>query len=462
MWFRSLSRGEVPIRWKGYCTLRRKSFAGWCLCLLSAVAYAQKLPVKNGPDAALKEFRLDDLRADLGAMKDGQEQDYFAGMLANRLNHFSESTDHLSRALPSLRDSRPDRAAIALQALADNYGKTFQYAEAAKADDDLVEHFAGQLSRVELQGIKDDAGVAHILSNAPAQTITWDGVVRLKTKRDPLGDVDADLTVNGVQSPWLLDTGANISVVSATFAKTLGLTLLPGIAQTQAGLTGIENPMRIAILPTLPLGGATLHNVVLLVLDDANLNIGLGKTKYQINAILGYPVFQSLGTITFLHSGEFVAGDPQFENRPGTHMYLKGLTPVIDCRVAGADLPFTFDTGASGSVLFARYYDRFHPQSSDWIKATNKSFGAGGLVKRTVYLQPTVKLGVGDRTATLRKITVYMDGTGTGLDDFYGNLGQDMVANFDSFTLNFRTMAFSLGEPWLMTRARPSVADKAK
>lgn len=190
----------------------REALLVWCIFMLPAFAYAQDEVMKNGPDEAVTEFRLNDLRADLLQMKDGPEKDYFAGILASRLNHFPESIEALSRALPSLRESRPDRAAIALQALSDDYEESFRYAEAAKTDDDLVGHFSSQVSRVELQGIKDDAGVAHILSNAPVQTITWNGPVRLKTSRDPLGDVDADLTVNGVQGPWLPDTGANMSV----------------------------------------------------------------------------------------------------------------------------------------------------------------------------------------------------------------------------------------------------------
>ena len=66
-----------------------------------------------------------------------------------------------------------------------------------------------------------------------------------------------------------------------------------------SGLTGIENPMKIAILQELRMGGATIENVVLLIFDDANLKIDLGKESYQINGIVGYPVFQAFGTITF-------------------------------------------------------------------------------------------------------------------------------------------------------------------
>jgi hypothetical protein len=402
--------------------------------------------VTEGPDAEVKEFRLDELEARLRTMPPGSERDYFAGVLTNRTGRTSESIRWLKDALPGIRTSRPDRAAVALEALADDYNKSFDYAQAAQAYDDLLDHFAGQLGRERLQGTKDDAGVMHILRDAPAQMITWEGPVRLETERNPLGSINAELTVNGVREQWLLDTGANLSVVSQSFAQRLGLKLLPGVAQTAAGVTGIENPLHVALLPTLQMGGATLHNVVVIVLDDANLKVGPGKKAYQINGIIGYPVFQALGTITFLHNGEFAAGD---KTRPsaGTRMYMKLLTPVIECVVEGKNLPFSFDTGASGTDLSVRYYERFRSESGTWKKGTNKSGGAGGLVARKVYLQPQLNLGIGDKTATLKRVPIFLTTMGSGIDDLYGNLGQDVVAKFDSFTLDFSAMTFSLGGP---------------
>jgi hypothetical protein len=44
------------------------------------------------------------------------------------------------------------------------------------------------------------------------------------------------------------------------------------------------------------MGSATIQNVVVLI-DDANLKIALGKEAYQINRIVGYPVFQAFGTV---------------------------------------------------------------------------------------------------------------------------------------------------------------------
>lgn len=411
---------------------------------------------QTGPDIDIKHLQFADLATKLGTMPPGPGRDYFAGVLANANNHIAESIDLLTRALPSLREPRPDRAAVALQTLADDYTKIFKYADAARTANDLLRNFAGQLTPEQVKGANDDMGIMEILRDAPAQTIAWHGTVKLKTERNPINSLNATLTVNGVQAQWLLDTGANLSLVSKGFAKQLGLKLLPGTAYTRAGLTGIKNPLHVAILPTLQIGGATLQNVVIMVLEDSSLRIGLGKEAYQINGIIGYPVFQALGSISFLHDGEFVAEPAARSAASGAPLFMKGLTPIVMCTIEGRQLPFSFDTGASGTDLYVRYYREFNHESHDWKKGTEKDGGAGGVIKRKVFFQPEVKLGVGDKTVMLKKVSIYTTGTGTDTDQLYGNLGQDVPANFDSFTLDFNNMSFRLGEPLTNSKSRDS------
>jgi hypothetical protein len=435
----------------------RKSICAFAVLILS-LAYlwigssftsAKEKPAvaPDGPDRQLEEFRFDDLETAIHGMQEGPERDYFAGMLANRAGHTADSIQLLNNALPALKASHPDRAALALHTLADDYNKSFQYADADRTYDDLLNHFSGEVSPEELRSAKDDAGIAHILRDAPAQTISWDGAVRLKTERNPLNSVNAQLTVNGVSAPWLLDTGANISVVRKSFAERLGLKFLTGAAQTQGGLTGIENPLHVALLSTLQMGGATLHNVVVMVLDDANLNISLGKYSYQINGIIGYPVFQALGAITFLRAGEFAAGNGTQVAGSGTRMYMNLLTPVIECSVEGKNLPFSFDTGAAGSEMSVRYYREFLTESKTWKKGKAQTAGAGGVITKKIYSQPVVKLGVGDKTVILKDVPISVAPAGTDHDKLYGNLGQDLVASFEGFTVDFSTMTFTLGAP---------------
>lgn len=104
-----------------------------------------------------------------------------------------------------------------------------------------------------------------------------------------------------------------------------------------------------------------------------------------------------------------------------------------------------FDTGASGTSLSVRYFDRFRGERRSWKKRTNKTSGAGGTVSRKVYIQPRLKLTVGDKTASLKNVTIFPMQMRSELDELYGNLGQDVVAKFDSFTLDFSSMTLSLG-----------------
>jgi hypothetical protein len=175
----------------------------WARTPLRAVSPQEKAAVADSPDAEVKEFRLPALEAKLQTMQPGPERDYFAGVLANRSGHIDDSILLLNRALPNIRESQAKRAAIALEALADDYNKSFRYGDAARTYDDLLAHFAGQL---DSGGIKDDSAVAHILEGVPAQTITLQGPVRLKTERNQIGSLVTELTVNGIQEQWLLDT----------------------------------------------------------------------------------------------------------------------------------------------------------------------------------------------------------------------------------------------------------------
>ena len=380
-------------------------------------------------------------------MPPGPERDYAAGVLANRAGNIEESIQLLERAIPQIRKSQPRRTAIALECLADDFTKIYQYSDAAKAFDDLLGHFAREVAPADLQNDRDNSGVVHLLKAAPPQTISFDGPVRLKTQRDPTGDLDTDLTVNGVSEHWLLDTGANMSVVTVSFAKSLGVKALPGYGQTSSGTTGIENRLQVAVLPELKFGGVVVHNVVLLILDDKNLDVGIEHGTYQIEAILGYPVLQALGAVTFSRDGTLAAGPGTAPPGAAARMFMDGLTPMIDCGAGGKILLFDLDTGANSSVFTVGYFKKFHAQSASWKKGEYKGGGAGGITVRKVYMVPTLELKVGDKIATLHSIPVFRSVIGTDLDDAYGNLGQDMLAGFESFTLDFAHMRFSLGKP---------------
>jgi predicted aspartyl protease len=393
-------------------------------------------------DADLQNYQLRDLETHIQGMPQGPERDYFNGMLAARSGRFGDAIAQLNRAIPDLRKSAPKRAAMALEAIATAYRADNQYGDAARAYAELSDRFADQLDRFPA----DDAALARMLIGTPPQSISWNGPVKLKTSENPIGSRVAELVVNGVRGLWLLDTGANQSVVSRTFAQRLGVTLLQGVASVGSGLTGRKSSLRAAVLPTMQVGGAALTNVVLVVLDDENLRIGSGPDAYQIEAVLGYPILKALGTVTFTRD-EFLAGEAAEANGRGVRMYMRGLTPAIECDVEGRSLLFTLDTGASSTDLSVRYYELFRAQADSWKTQSVETAGAGGSLKHDVYIQPRLVMKSGMNTVTLNDVSISPVHMNAGIDVLFGNLGQDFLDGFETFSLNFSTMTFSLGAP---------------
>ncbi len=342
-----------------------------------------------------------------------------------------------------MRTARDARASIALKTLADDYTKLFDYRAASKAYDELFALFPEE----KKGGTRDDAEVLHLLIGVKPMTIKWHGSTRLKTTWNPIGSRVTELVVNGVRGQWLLDTGANYSGVSKSFAQKLGLTILPGVAETGSGLTGLENPLHVGVLPSIRIGGATIHNLAVLIFDDSNLKIVIGDHSYQIDAVLGYPAFQVMRLITFTHDGEFQAGESARRGERGIPMYLRRLVPVVNPTVNGVAIPFTLDTGANRTDLSVRYFERFQKADLSWKQDKDESVGAGGSVKREVYRQPIMRLQLGGKIAVLRDVPITPAKTNAGLDELYGNIGQDVLDQFESFTLDFANMTFKLGAP---------------
>jgi len=434
------------------------------LALLSGRAFAQPVPsqapkaspsptVKNSQrsttadlDADVKNFDYAALTKHVDGMPPSLERDYFAGVLANRTGHLDESIALLTRALPHLEPSNPERAVVALHSLADDYVKTYHYNDAIQAFEELLYKFASHMGKDGRRGVEDDYHAVLLLRSAPAQTISFNEKIDLPIHRNPeIDSIETSLTINGVEQPWILDTGANFSAVSASFASKLGLRPSQGVAKAQ-GATGAENKLQVALLPEMKLGSATIHNVVLLVVDDNTLNVQTGETThYQISAVLGYPVLQALKRITFTHDGHFLAGPDSPEGQNGAPLYMDELTPLLECEVENRKVLFSFDTGANASAVSDRYHRDFPDAFKGLKKAPYVMAGAGGTKKITAYYLPEVRLGVGQTQAVLQKVPA-MPMMGKDMDRRYGNLGRDLVDPYRSFTIDFESMRFMLGD----------------
>ena len=401
-------------------------------------------------DAGIASADLPDetLKKRLASLSAGPEHDFFAGILAMRAGNDGEAVRLFTQALPQLRQSKSVEVAMALRLLADTYDRQGLFAQSAPVYNEL-EHsgLVKNLPGLYRSGVKDDAELASVLAKSPQQTLNWSGPVHLNTSRDnPLGVITTELLIGDVRSTWILDTGANQSVISRTLANELHLAMLPGIAHTASGITGIENSIRLALLPEMPLGGATAHNIPLLVLDDANLTISLGKGRtYRIAGIIGFPVLRALGCITFHHEGTLDARETCDSTVPSSPLEFRLLTPVVLPVVEGQTLPFTLDTGASGTSLSVRFYKRFVSERRTWKSVKTISGGAGGNSIASTFLVPSVTFALGARTVTVHKLSVFPKRQHADVDALFGNMGEDVLQSVADFTLDFPNMRLVMG-----------------
>jgi len=439
---RSFPDGHGPAT--GPAARRLPLLLGLAISIATPAAATREDDLRSRADAALDAWRMDEVIAALPLLPDDVETDYIRGIAANRSNHVKRSERLLSHALIGLERTRPDRAARALLVLADDYRKSSSYAAQARALERLITRHADRLAPEVLAGARTDLALSSALKDAPPQTIRSSGPVTLPIRRNPVGTLDVDVIAEGVTGPWMLDSGANYSIVSESFAKRLKLEAAGSITGV-GSITGIDVDSRVAIVKELRLGSITVRNVAVLVVRDELLHVKLPTTEYQIDAALGFPVFQALGKVTIRGDATITAAPRSAPLVDGATMYMNELTPVLALTTQGRSLPFTLDTGANSTDLWHAYWETVGDDASSWPHRTRRSSGLGGAKTFDIVLQPELRLLVGNDVVILKDVPIEAgDQHGAGDQPMFGNIGQDLWRNAAGFTMDLRSMRFRL------------------
>lgn len=354
---------------------------------------------------------------------------------------------------PALRTDRdPRRRAIAQSIRADLAFARGDYADAAAAIRAWQALPAAAHHGDEAGTMAQTLAIAAALADVPAQQRRDGAGTRIATHRDAAGLVRGSVAVNGVASDAVLDTGANLSVVSASEAVRLNIRLLDGKVSVGTP-TAARVPTRLGVADRLTIAGVTLANVVFLVMDDDQLRFPL-PGGYRIDAIIGFPVLRALGRIRFDRDGGFAAGNAaaepadDIEARRAARLTGAGSDLYVEARFGTASAVLHLDTGATHTSLSSRFAAAHRPLLAGLDATTQRSSAAGGTVRvRDALEWKSVPLGIAGRALTLDRIAVAAPAPGASLDDKMGVLGQDVLRAFDHFTLDFDTMRFALGRP---------------
>jgi len=313
------------------------------------------------------------------------EQDlYFNGTLAYREGRFEDVVKPLVTAVNTHGSSlTSNQIESALEILGETAAKTFQYGSAAQMYDGIDKIFGARMGD-GVKVIREKRHIGALLQHVPAQTVQLSGDFSLQRTGE-----EYPVSIGGKNFSAQLDTGASVSLLTESTAKSWGVTMLDGTA-TLHGYGGGQFSAQPGVIPVLEIGKAELRNVVVLVTADQNLYIA--EIKRQTNALLGYPVASALGRLTFARDGTLTvtAHSSANERKSGTPIWIGnsslliglGTIPIIDKgKVTGStgERLFELDTGSGSTYLTDHYLAEHQILFTGKPSALARLAGAGGI-----------------------------------------------------------------------------------
>jgi len=277
----------------------------------------------------------------------------------------------------------------------------------------------------------DDQGMAMAFADQPPVRAIGSTTVPLRW--NSFGCESADVTVNGVTSSWFVDTGAEITVVTQSLAKRMGVR--PVGTAIRVATTTDDVRGKVGTIDRLRIGSAYVENVPVLILPDAQLKPG---NMPQIDGILGLQVMVAFGRAAWMNDGrELALGDAAPAVRadaPRIYWDDEGVgVPVGTSRgIMGAFL----DTGANVTVwrhAGASLLDR--KLIAEAPEKTMHVGGAGGVVKRKQREIQELRFRFGGVPVQLERVPLAASEKASA-----AKLGMDALSQFGTFILDFEHM----------------------
>lgn len=390
-------------------------------------------------ESAFEKRQYFDLRDYLATLpkNDSTETLFYRGVVANRFNDLKKSVsllqDFIKRA-----DKNNSHLPDAYETLADSYTKTYDYGKAADAYKFLTDNFKGKLEADKIKGYENVFGLWNALRNEPRQTVSFNGDSTIQGTRDKARLLNLSVEINNQKMDFVFDTGANISTISRSTARKLNLKIIESDVSIGSS-TDKKVKSKLAIAPVMKLGNVTARNVVFLVLEDESLHFP--KIDYQINGIIGFPVMEAVGKITLTREDKILITAKESKSAGEENMCLEGMLPLVAATYKNRRLIFSFDTGAVTSDFYPAFFKQNEAEITKNSTAQKiKTGGAGGFMEVSAHTVKDLDLTVGGKTARLAKARILTEPTNEDSRYFYGNLGQDLIKQFNSMTLDFRAM----------------------
>lgn len=402
-------------------------------CLASLVLLAAAPAPVADLQALYLQNRFFELRDALAETPpSGAEADFYQGIVANRFGAYEASENALNRYLSQTGPLRNRQSAQI--ALADSAVKLSRYKQAADLYDKMILEFGEEMNPKDAADYRNVGGMWRALADIPPQEVKVAGDSTVTSQAGVIRSWPVQ--IGDKTQGMLLDTGANFSVIRKSLAELYGFKLVQSNVMV-TGITGAQTPAVLGVAPELKLGSATIKNAVFLVFEDKALNVGGGL---QLDGIVGYPIISALGRVTFTRSGDLLISTAS-PTEGKSNLCIDGFSMMVEGRREGQRLVFQLDTGANRTALYPSFLAKF----GDWIKKEGKEVsdrfgGVGGVKVVPAYEVSSLTMEIGGKQVILPKTRVHRELSSGRSGEVDGNLGVDLISQFEKMTLDFRAM----------------------
>jgi hypothetical protein len=238
-----------------------------CLVLAACGRLAQ--PTNNPGSLKKLKYLLDNqeyfkLDAQFKLLQDSIDEGnrlYFKSYIDNAFNRNADCVNDVDSVLQRPSGAMSDSVKVDLLRLqSDSYFKNCLYAKSAAGDSSILKEYRKGLSKDEADDISNDLLLRKALKNTPEQqtiiksntTITW--------KKDGLGLMNIPISTNSKTFDAVFDTRANISSITESYARKLGLRRLNVSYFESSGITGARFKTGLGIADSMYIGNIVVKN----------------------------------------------------------------------------------------------------------------------------------------------------------------------------------------------------------
>ncbi len=293
----------------------------------------------------------------------------------------------VATAMQSLFENRLESAVADLAAFAEQTPYTERYEIVrdllssllvATSDWDTISALASDTTASHYVG-PSALGLAESFGDGPEPSVSFSRKqISMPLKSLRTGQPAIDVTIEGKEFRFLLDTGAGVHVIASDIAEKLGVSA--GGEGVSAGTsTSQETQLGPAILPKLEIGDIIFENTPVAIINHRNLEFGFGPIKLvDIDGIIGWPFFAEFA-VEFDYEKDVVTIARPEAKCVESDFFWYGY-PVVRAETSdGIPLLFGLDTGAQGMSLYMHMVDRLNIPTTD--KKETTVVGAGGAEK---------------------------------------------------------------------------------